>query len=87
MQSVVFRFDVLVAVMQSNNHVRANTVHVRIERVHLAFDFRDGRGLRLLPTSARILPAHAMNPIVRVLTIGLVDTTNLHIHWVLNASL
>jgi len=84
MQSVVFRFDVLVAVVDSNNHVRTNAVDVCIERVHFAFDLRDGGGLRLLPSSARILPAHAVNPIVRVLTIGFVDATNLHIHKVLS---
>ena len=79
-QAVIFRLDVLVTAMHGNNHVCANAVDQRVERIHLALDFRDRRGLRLLPTSVRSLPTHAVNPIMRVLPIRLVDATDLQIH-------
>ena len=80
MESVVFGFDVLVAVMKRNNYLSAHAVDERVEGVHSTLNFRDYSGLRFLPPSSRILAADALNSVVRVLPVRLVDAANLYIH-------
>lgn len=80
MKPVVLRLDVLVAVVHSDNHVCPSAVDPRVERVHLALDFRDRGCLRFLPPSVGGFPADAVNPIMRILPVCLVNTANLQIH-------
>jgi hypothetical protein len=77
MKSIVFRLDVLVAIVNGDNDIRSNTVNAGVERIHVAFDFRNSSGLRLLPPPTRILSTDAMDPIVRILPVSLVYASNL----------
>ena len=81
MKTVVFRLYVLVPVVRGDNYLSPNPVHPREERVRSGLDLRDHRALRFLPPPAGgIFPAHAVNPVVRVLPVRLVDTANLQVH-------
>jgi hypothetical protein len=86
MKSIVFRLDVLVAIVNGDNDIRSNTVHAGVERIHTAFDFRNCSGLRLLPPPTRILATDAVYPIVRILPVGFVYASNLQIHRVFSTS-
>src|SRR5205085_12683602 len=81
METVIFCLDVLMPIMHGDDHVRPDAVDARVKRVHLALNFRDHGALGFLPPSIGSFPAHIMNPVVRVLSIGLVDAANLQIHF------
>ena len=77
MKSIVFRLDVLVAIVNSDDDIRSHTINAGVERIHVVFDLRNSSGLRLLPPSIRVLATDAMDPIVRILPVGLVYASNL----------
>lgn len=76
MKPIVLRLDVFVAVVNGDNDIRSNTVNAGVERIHVAFDFRNSNGLRLLPAPTRILSTDALDPI-RILPVSLVYASNL----------
>ena len=77
MKSIVLGLDVLVAVVDGDNYVGSHTVHTRVKGVDVAFNLRDHRRLRFLPTAGGVFSADTVNAVVRVLSIGLVDATDL----------
>jgi hypothetical protein len=80
MEPVVFRLDVLVAIMNSNNHVRPNAVNPSMERIRGAFDFRDHGCLRFLPPPGGILATDTVDAVVWVLPVRFVYASDLQIH-------
>jgi hypothetical protein len=77
MKSIVLGLDVLVAVVDGDNYVGSHTVHTRVKGVDVAFNLRDHRHLRFLPTAGGVFPTDAVNAVVRVLAIGLVVSADM----------
>ena len=81
METIIFCLDILMPIMHGDDHVRPDAVDARVKRVHLALNFRDHRALGFLPPPIGSFSAHTMNPVVRVLSVRLVNAANLQIHF------
>ena len=68
------------AIMRRDDDICSDAINASVECVNPCLDFRNYGRLQFLPSTAGILPANAVNSIMRVLSVCLVYARDLQVH-------
>ena len=67
-------------VMRRHNDIRSDGINSGVERVHVSLNFRNRCRLRFFPAAAGILATHAVDSVMRVLSVRFVYASDLQVH-------